>query len=178
MLDLDFLYIVSFLIYILFLVIFLFKKFSFRKIIFCTFFYFYIVFVLGVTFFPIPISWLKEISIYYTNTNNYIPFSSIFEIYLNNNLPFIVKFKQIIGNIILFIPMWFFYPFIFKYINHLKYTLFIWFFSSIFIEFSQFIISLFLWFSYKVTDIDDVILNTFGFMVWFLIYKLIKKYYY
>ena len=139
------------------------------------FFYFYIIFVLWVTLFPIPISWLKEISIYSANTNNYIPFSSILEIYLNNNLPFIVKFKQIIGNIILFIPMWFLFQFILKYKWYFKYELFIGFFSSIFVELSQFIISLFLWFSYKVTDIDDVILNTFGFMVWFLIYKLFKN---
>ena len=43
---------------------------------------------------------------------------------------------------------------------------------SLIIELSQFIISLFLGYTYKITDIDDLILNSFGALLGFFIYKL------
>ena len=43
---------------------------------------------------------------------------------------------------------------------------------SLIIELSQFIISLFLGYTYKITDIDDLILNTIGALLGFFIYKL------
>lgn len=103
---------------------------------------------------------------------NFIPFHSIWNIVLNNNLSFFIKTKQIIGNIILFIPMGFFIPFIWEKINQLKKALAIGLLCSFSIELSQYLISLLLGFNYKVTDVDDIFLNIFGFAIGFFFNKL------
>ncbi|MDD3794256.1 MAG: VanZ family protein [Candidatus Gracilibacteria bacterium] len=175
MLDFEFLYIISIPIYIILFVIFLIKKCKLKNIVIYTIFYFYIISLLAVTLFPIPIAGLKEISIYITNTNNFIPFNSILDILLNDNLPLIVKFKQVIGNIIIFIPLGFLVPFIWKNKNNFKQALIVGILSTIGIEVSQTIISLILGFNYKVTDIDDMILNTIGFIIGFYIFKKISE---
>lgn len=175
MLDFEFLYIISIPIYIILIVIFLIKKIKLKNILIYTIFYIYIISLLAVTLFPIPIAWLKEISKYVTDTNNFIPLNSILDIILNKNLPLIVKFKQVIWNIIIFIPLWFLVPFIWKNKNNFKQALFIWVLWTILIETTQFIISIILGFNYKVTDIDDIILNTLGFIIWFYIFRLFKK---
>ena len=175
MLDFEFLYIISIPIYIILLVVLLIKKIKLKNILLYTIFYIYITSLLAVKLFPIPIAWLEEISTYITNTNNFIPLNSILDIILNKNLPLIVKFKQVIWNIIIFIPLWFLIPFIWKNKNNFKKALFIWALWTILIETTQFIISIILGFNYKVTDIDDIILNTLGFIIWFCIFRLFKK---
>lgn len=175
MLDFEFLYIISIPIYIILIVIFLIKKIKLKNILIYTIFYIYIISLLTVTLFPIPIAWLKEISKYVTDTNNFIPLNSILDIILNKNLPLIVKFKQVIWNIIIFIPLWFLIPFIWKNKNNFKKAIYIWILWTILIETTQFIISIILGFNYKVTDIDDIILNTLGFIIWFYIFRLFKK---
>ena len=173
MLDYEFFYIISIPIFILFIIVMIWKKIFFKKIILYSLFYFYIITLLAVTIFPIPIQWLKEIWIYGGN-NNFIPFSSIRGILFNDNLHVIIKMKQIIGNIILFIPMGFFIPFIWKSKTYYKKTLLIGIVYSFCIELLQYIISFLLWFNYKVTDIDDILLNTLGFIIGFFLYKLFK----
>ncbi|MDP9954483.1 glycopeptide antibiotics resistance protein [Epilithonimonas hungarica] len=95
----------------------------------------------------------------------FIPLATITECFRNlvkyNNLDF---FKNIFGNIILFIPYGFLgilYP---------KLNKFIWLFLTFFIviniiEFSQY------YFKRGFADIDDIILNTFGTISGFFIYK-------
>lgn len=179
MLDYEFFYIICIPIYIFFLLFLKYRKTNIKKLIFISIFYFYIISLLAVTIFPIPIQWLKEIKDFWDNTNNFVPFASIFGILSNNNLDLFVKVKQILGNIILFIPMGFFIPLIWEKINFKKALIF-GVLISFLIEFTQFTISLILWFSYKVTDIDDIILNTLGFIVGFILYKnfytVYKKY--
>ncbi|NVP17652.1 VanZ family protein [Candidatus Gracilibacteria bacterium] len=175
MLDFEFLYIISIPIYIILLVIFLIKRSKLKNILIYTIFYIYITSLLAVTLFPIPIAGLKEISTYITDTNNFIPFNSILDILLNKNLPLIIKSKQVIGNIIIFIPLGFLIPFIWKNKSNFKKTLSIGIFGTLFIETTQFIISIILGFNYKVTDIDDIILNTLGFIIGFCIFRLFKK---
>lgn len=171
MLDYEFLFIISIPIYIFFLIVLILKKISLNKIILNSLFYFYVTSIIAVTIFPIPIQWLKEIWIYWWN-NNFIPFLSIFDILFNYNLSIAIKMKQIIGNIILFIPMWFFVPLIWKNKNSFKKALLIWTLSSFSIELFQWIISLLLWFSYKVTDIDDILLNVLGFVFGYSLWKI------
>lgn len=175
MLDYEFLYIISIPIYIIFLIVFISQKLNIKKIILYSCFYFYIISLIAVTMFPIPIQWLKEIWIYWWNDNNFIPFLSIFDILSNDNLDITIKIKQVIGNIIIFIPMWFFIPFIWKNKNYFKKALLIGILSTFSIELLQYIISLILWFSYKITDIDDIILNTLGFIIGFILYNLFYK---
>lgn len=172
MLDYEFLFIVSIPIYIIFFLVLIWKKINMKKIIISSLFYFYITALLAVTIFPIPIQGLKEIWIYAGENNNFIPFISILDILSNDNLSVIIKMKQIIGNIVLFIPMGFFLPLIWKSKNNFKKALLIGILCSVCIELLQYFISLLLWFNYKVTDLDDILLNILGFVVWFFLYKL------
>lgn len=171
MIDYEFLFIISIPIYIIFLIVLILKKVAIKKIILNSLFYFYIISLLAVTLFPVPIQWLKEIG-KYAWVNNYIPFFSIFDILLNENLDVFIKMKQIIGNVILFIPMWFFIPFIWKSKSYFKNALLTGILCSFLIELFQHIISLLLGFNYKITDIDDILLNTIGFAIGFVLYKL------
>ena len=96
-------------------------------------------------------------------TNNLIPFKEIFRYSITSKL-FI---KNVIGNILLFIPLGIFSAY---YINNKKVYIII--FLSILIsssiEFAQYKIG-------RTLDIDDVILNTIGAMFGFFLYKLWYK---
>ncbi|MDD4151929.1 MAG: VanZ family protein [Candidatus Gracilibacteria bacterium] len=172
MLDYEFLYIISIPIYIVFLIILILKKINLNKILLNSFFYFYIVSLLAITIFPIPIKGLKEIGIYGGQNNNFIPFASIIEIGTNENLSNYIKIKQILGNIVLFIPMGFFVPFIWKKYIFIKKSIFVGLISSLSIEITQYIISLILGFNYKSADIDDILLNTIGFIFGIILFRL------
>lgn len=178
MLDYEFLYLISLPIYIIYLIRLIFKKVWISKIIINSLFYFYIVSLLAITIFPIPIQWVKEIWIYWWQNNNFIVFSSILEIVKNENLSDFIKIKQIIWNIVLFLPLWFFIPFIWKKYISIKKTIYIWILASLSIELFQFIISDFLWFNYKSADIDDILLNTLWFIIWLILFELFNNSFY
>ncbi|NDK07818.1 hypothetical protein EOM39_01070 [Candidatus Gracilibacteria bacterium] len=177
MIDYEFLYVISGPIYIIFLIYLIVKKVSIGRIIVFSLFFLYIISLLSITILPLPIEGLNEIkNTFGENYNNYIPFASIFDILSNQNLGTFIKVKQVLGNIILFLPMGFLVPIIWKSKNVIKKALIIGLLSSFFIEILQFIISSFLGFNYKITDIDDIMLNTFGFIIGFYLYKIsIKK---
>lgn len=177
MLDYKFFYIISIPLYIIFLVFLIYKKVNIKKIVLYSLFYFYIIALITVTIFPIPIQGLKEVGKYFgSNNNNFIPFVSILDILLKENLSLFIKTKQVLGNIILFIPMWFFIKLICDKINFKK-SLLIGIFISFSIELLQFIISRFLWFNYKVTDIDDIILNSLWFIIGLFLYRVFYRWF-
>ncbi|WP_313099448.1 VanZ family protein [Epilithonimonas sp.] len=72
--------------------------------------------------------------------------------------------KNIFGNIILFIPYGFL-GILYPKLNQFKWLLISFFIIINIVEFSQF------YFNRGMADIDDVILNTFGAVIGFLIYK-------
>ena len=78
MLEAAFVYAVSLPIYIIFLVVSLKSKKSFRTILFQSFFYFYVVAVIGVTLFPFPIQ-KSVIEAGSYQQNNFIPFMFVRE---------------------------------------------------------------------------------------------------
>lgn len=94
-----------------------------------------------------------------------IPFETITECVVNlinyNNLDF---FKNIFGNILLFMPYGFL-GVLYPKINQFKWFVFTFFITINIIEFSQY------YFQRGFADIDDIILNTFGAMIGFFIYK-------
>ncbi len=93
-------------------------------------------------------------------TNNLIPFREIFRYDVSSKL----FFKNVIGNILLFLP---FGIFISNYIKNKTFfpTLLLSFIVSCAIEFTQSVIG-------RTADIDDVILNTVGGVLGYLVYKL------
>jgi glycopeptide antibiotics resistance protein len=128
----------------------------------------------------------------YEITYNVIPFKSITNyfidmnnhgfIYLDNliiyfpdfikmiQMLFSTTFINFIGNIILFIPLGFLFPYAFdKKVSIIK-ILIVGFIVSFGIEITQYLVL-----SSRRADIDDIILNVFGVLIGFLIYKWIEK---
>lgn len=174
MLDYEFLYIISVPLYVVFLGLHLKKRAGVRNIVLNSLLYFYIVAVISITLFPLPVqqelindstgdSFLK---------NNYIPFRSIYDIAAHNS--FSVAARQIAGNIVLLIPLGFLAPFVWHGKNSFSKVFPIGFLFSFGIELTQFLISMFLGFTYKVSDVDDIILNTSGFALGYLLYKMFR----
>ncbi len=96
-------------------------------------------------------------------TNNLIPFKEIFRYNVSSKL----FFKNVVGNTILFIP---FGIFVTHYVknNKIYLTMFLTFLVSCSIEFAQSIIG-------RTADIDDIILNTTGGVIGYLIYNFSDK---
>lgn len=101
-------------------------------------------------------------------SNNFIPFKEIFRYDLNSKL----FFRNVIGNIILFVPFGYFTSYYCK-LNKSYLNLFITFVTSLTIELIQMGIG-------RSFDIDDLILNILGGLIGYLIYiiteKIFKKY--
>ena len=98
--------------------------------------------------------------IYYDS--NFIPFKEIFRYHFLSNL-FI---KNILGNIILFIPIGIYLPYKLKI--KLFYIILLSLYFSLVIEITQLLID-------RVFDIDDIILNVIGSLFGYLIFKAIDE---
>ena len=79
-------------------------------------------------------------------------------------LPMIADFKNTILNIILFIPLGIMLPFLWKKYNTLSETLIFGFSMSLAIELLQIL-------TYRATDINDLIANTVGAVLGYLIFR-------
>ena len=80
-------------------------------------------------------------------------------------LPMIADFKNTILNIILFVPLGIFLPFIWKHYSTLKATTLFSFIMSLSIEILQIL-------TYRATDINDIIANTFGAVLGYLLFSI------
>ena len=98
------------------------------------------------------------------SSHNYIPFKEMFRYDLGSSL----FYKNIFGNLLLFLPLGIF---IAKYVKLVKtsITLIIAFITSLSIEVIQFLIG-------RVFDVDDIILNVIGCILGFYLYKLFEKF--
>lgn len=164
--------------YIPFLIIFFKRNYSIEKHIFCLTFYVYFCLIIKYTFFPIPvdISMFREIFKGKGLGTNIIPFKNIYGIlkmaYYGN---IALALRQIGGNLILFAPLGYLLPLIFK--NKLNTFIKISITALIFsasIEIIQFTANCFMGFPYRAADIDDIILNTIGAVLGYLLFKLTK----
>ncbi|WP_207642429.1 VanZ family protein [Pseudobacteroides cellulosolvens] len=158
------------------------KKISIEEFILYSIFYIYICFAINKIFFPLPITDIelfRKINKSSSIIFNYMPLKSVVEIYGNNIIGIKHIIKQIIGNIVLFIPYGFFVPLIFSKLNSFKKLLILGAITSTLIEVIQYVVSSFLGFTYRIADIDDLIYNTLGTLIGFYIYKgvlpLLKK---
>lgn len=96
-------------------------------------------------------------------TSNFIPFREIFRYTFGTRL-FV---KNIVGNILLFLPFGYFISEYLK-VNKVYLTIFLTVLISTTIEFVQLYIG-------RTFDIDDIILNTLGGILGYLLYKVINK---
>lgn len=95
--------------------------------------------------------------------NNFVPFKEIFRYNVFSS----VFLKNIVGNIVLFIPFGL-YVSLFLKVKKVYIPLVITFLTSISIEFAQYKIG-------RTADIDDIILNVCGGIVGYLLYLFFKK---
>ncbi|MBT2757574.1 VanZ family protein [Mesobacillus foraminis] len=141
------------------------------------FLFVYILILMNVTIFPLPIdTQLIRYSIdhpEYNPTNNFIPFQSISN-YLSGP-HFTVAVKNILGNILLLAPLGFFLNYYKRGPISLMLLILIGFFSSLSVELSQLLISSILGFTYRSFDVDDLILNTIGFTLGFIIFHIFQR---
>ena len=82
-------------------------------------------------------------------------------------LPMVADFKNIILNIILFVPLGILLPFLWKKYNTLKATAVFGFMMSLSIELLQL-------FTYRATDINDLIANTLGTVFGYFLFRMIS----
>lgn len=139
----------------------------------------YVLILLGITLFPLPIQ-AEEIAVNIKYNlglkNNYIPFINTYKDLIsdyNHGLIF-ASLKQIIGNILIFIPIGIYMPYFIKKIN-LKKIIIIGIFSSLMIELTQLFINTILTYNYRSVDVDDLILNTIGTIVGYFLFKILYK---
>ncbi|MCF7619728.1 VanZ family protein [Bacillus sonorensis] len=174
--------------YVIFILVRIFKVFIFKKkpypieksiFILATFVYFSG--LISVTIFPIPVDQKlieDTISGGFYEKNNFIPFNSIINTFSTGFISTIIT--QIGGNLILLFPFGFLLPLIIENFKSLKRIIFLGFLTSLLIETLQFTLSLWIGFTYRSFDVDDLLLNTIGSVIGFLTFKLIypilKKY--
>ncbi|SEW31948.1 VanZ family protein [[Clostridium] fimetarium] len=148
--------------------------------LFCTnLFVIFILFVISITLFPIPID-LRYLNMCrehgYGRKNNFIPFSSIYHIISRNDLS--ISLRQVGGNFCMLIPLGIYAPLYFKGMNKIKNFFILALLVSAGIEFLQFFIGVILQYNYRSVDVDDIILNVSGSMIGYIIYLIIKPLYY
>lgn len=107
---------------------------------------------------------------------NFIPFHTIYDFSFNSN-PGVDEWSSVVlvnlvGNLVMFIPIGFLAPIIWKRLNCFRNTLILGLSVTCFIEFVQYFIG-------RSSDIDDVFLNTIGVLMGYYIfsffYFLLKK---
>ncbi len=95
------------------------------------------------------------------STSNYIPFKEMFRYSFGSRM----FFKNVIGNMLMFVPFGFFVSYILK-LGKARYILLLSSVASLTIESIQLVIG-------RVFDVDDIILNIVGGLVGFLLFKFI-----
>ncbi|WP_347708025.1 VanZ family protein [Clostridium sp. D43t1_170807_H7] len=98
---------------------------------------------------------------------NYIPFVETIKMFRNDFADIHIALYNVIGNILLFIPLGFCIPLFFNKKNKLSKVILYGFTASLIIEVLQ------LFTPYNITDIDDIIFNTFGTVIGFIIFNII-----
>ena len=152
------------------LVCFINKKFDWKRELQLLLVYVCIMVVMRVTFFPFEKIEGRVQPLLFSFENifppriNFVPFVNLFD-YAEKRSAWI----NVIGNTAMFIPIGIIWPIVFKKLDSHKKVIFAGIGFSLFVEILQ------LPFFDRVTDIDDLILNSFGFILGYLIYLLIKK---
>ena len=100
---------------------------------------------------------------------NIVPIRETINTFMHSEAGLRNTMRNIIGNIIAFMPLGFFIPLLFDKFNNWKKVLKVGFLSSLAIEITQ------LFVGYNVCDIDDIIYNTLGALAGFICFKTFEK---
>ncbi|WP_280771843.1 VanZ family protein [Salipaludibacillus daqingensis] len=142
-----------------------------RKYVTTVCFLIYIYLLLSVSFLGESIFFPTRLYGHYVDiSHNLIPFATIGNYLLNfQSYNFDTWFYNTFGNIVAFIPLGILLPLIFDKIRRITQVIFISFMVSLIIEITQYVSHL------GVSDVDDIILNTMGGILGFMILCLIKR---
>lgn len=137
----------------------------------------YLTGVIAVTLFPIPIDKRliqEEISLgYYTGRYNLIPFKTVMGLIKNSRWGMMTAIRNIAGNIVLLLPLGFLVPLIWNRVSQFKKLIAVGLLSTLSIELIQVLLSVVIGYQYKSFDVDDIILNSIGYIIGVIAYKLI-----
>lgn len=130
----------------------------------------YFAFAAGFLFFPI----LYDAGMFKTGapTVNLIPIRTLMDDFQHHS--FEAAFKQVIGNVIVFLPFGFLIPILFSKFQHALKFAFLSLTFSVLIELIRFSISVFTHIPNHAADINDVLLNLAGGMLGYCLYVLLK----
>lgn len=102
---------------------------------------------------------------------NLIPFNTIdLYLYAFNKLNFIIIFNNLLGNVLVFMPLGFFLPMFFPKLRNLIWLTFVSFLCTLSVEITQFI------FQVGSFDVDDIILNTLGGMMGYIVFLSVANF--
>lgn len=153
------------------------KRTPLRRRIILSVFFVYLLVVGSITLFPLPYQKNfidASISNGAGQSNNFIPFKTILPIITQNSLLSNIFLTNIVGNILLFAPFGFLCPLIFRKLNMATKVIWIGFAASLLVESSQLIISSIIGFTYRSFDVDDLIVNTLGVIVGYVILRVLQ----
>lgn len=147
-----------------------------KKIVFVLF-AIYLVFLIKVILFKYPLPMIKTILKDFKLSSlrfriehgNFMPFKSIFE-YLFNSKNIRISVKNLLGNIIAFMPFSFLMPLLTNRISKFKAIIISSFILSLSFECIQLLTGL------GEFDVDDIILNVLGAVFGYLFYKIITEF--
>lgn len=135
------------------------------------FWYAFVVLVLIVLPFPLDRAIFQHAGEAQTNSNNFVPFASLAWTFTKR--PFAI-WREVAGNIVLFVPLGVLFPMIWKKTDEFLKMLAIGAGISLALECIQLAISTILGFTYRVFDIDDVLLNAAGCMLGYVLLRVGK----
>lgn len=141
---------------------------SVKRLLLLLVFVVYLLLVIKITLFPIPLHTLGN-----PPQNNLIPFHTIRAVLSQSSLSY--DLYNLGGNILLFVPLGFLLPLLFQKQNRLWRVVLVGFCATFLIESGKFIISSILGFTYRNFDVDDLMLNTFGAFIGYLVHRLANK---
>ncbi|MEU0522011.1 VanZ family protein [Streptosporangium sp. NPDC006007] len=129
----------------------------------------YALLLLNVTLFPLPVqsALLRDLRLSDSPDNNLIPVKGL--ISMAERESWAVLIRQIIGNILLLLPLGYLVPVIWN-VKGVHRLAFIAFGVSLLVEMAQLVISQAIGYTYKIFDVDDIILNTFGGIMGYILY--------
>lgn len=159
------------------------ERLSVKKELVLGVFVIYILSLMGVTLFPIRFDFINYPEFHYISVN-IIPFREILRQILGmqySGFSFAFSMELLIrnvgGNLILLMPIGMFLPALWEKFRHFKGCVIFGVLTSVSIEILQLIENIMGVGMGRVTDIDDVILNTIGVVAGFLTFKLLYRLY-
>lgn len=126
--------------------------------------------VVSFTLLPLPVQpeVIAQGREFQTAHNNVVPLASVVNAIVTGNYPSVVS--QSIGNLLLLAPFGFCGPLLWPRLRSWRVMLLAGLAVSLTVELLQLGISMFLGYTYKIADIDDLIFNTAGVMLGYLVF--------